>query len=68
MGVRTDGVVAELIQAAVLSGAYRLQARKTPEAERGLMKMARLHHGRVNALCELICARMAIGPAGAQPW
>jgi len=55
-GERGNGLVLDLIQAAVLAGAYRALAREMPDAERGLLKMADRHSGRTAILATEISA------------
>lgn len=48
--------VTDLIKAGVLAGAYLAEVRKTPLAERGLMKMYWKHHARTAILCDAVGA------------
>lgn len=48
--------VVELIEAAVLSGAYSSLARDLPDAARGFERLRQKHHERGTALCGQICA------------
>lgn len=50
-----DDLILTMIGAAVLAGAYRTLAAELPEAERGLMKMARKHSARAATLAGEIC-------------
>jgi hypothetical protein len=61
-----DELVLMLIQAAVLTGAYRSLAAFMPEAKSGLLKMADRHHARVAALAGEIVER-AGAERGAAP-
>jgi hypothetical protein len=61
MGDGLDGRVVEMIGAAVLAGAYRSLARAEPDAERGLLKMARKHSARAGTLATEISASIGAG-------
>lgn len=67
MGDRTDGLVCEMIGAAVLSGAYRALARELPEASGGLMKLAVKWSGRAATLANGICAEAMIEDQASAP-
>lgn len=51
----SEGFVLDLIDAAVMAGAYSTLARQMPEAERGLEKMRAKWSGRVTALADEFC-------------
>lgn len=66
MGERTDGRIAELINAAVFAGVYGRLARELPDAARGLGRMRAKWSARVAALATEISAgagRNAEAPA-----
>ena len=58
-----QNLVADLINAAVLSGAYSALAQELPEAARGLERLYGKWHGHVEALCNEIgdAARLDTG-------
>ena len=60
MDERTDGLICEMIGAAVLAGAYRALARVEPTAERGLMKLAIKWSSRAATLASGICVETII--------
>jgi hypothetical protein len=59
MGGRADGLIGELIQAAVFSGAYGALARQHPEAVGGFVKMRAKWSARVEVLAGQVVARAA---------
>lgn len=62
-----DGLVCELIGAAVLAGAYRTLARAEPGAERGLLKLAAKWSARVAALANGIQVEALIADRASAP-
>lgn len=53
-GLENDALVLELIEAAVLAGAYRSLARDMPDAAGGMLKLARKWSTKVAALADEI--------------
>jgi hypothetical protein len=62
-----DGRVVLMIEKAIRAGAFRVAARRYPDAAETLMRAADVNSAKVRALAEKLCSGRVEGPARAQP-